>query len=744
MRSRPHQYFGVKASQEHVAERKDGIIWHTQGSGKSLTMVWLARWIRENITDSRVVVITDRTELDKQITRVFTNANEQMERASSGADLIDKLNSHNVPLISSLVHKFGAREGDDDIEAYLEEIEKQLPSDFEAKGDIFVFVDECHRTQSGKLHKAMKAILPEAMFVGFTGTPLLKDDKKTSLEVFGPYIHTYRFDEAVKDNVVLDLRYEARDIEQKITDQESIDEWFEAETKGLNDYAKMELKKRWGTLKKVLSSKSRLNKVVTDIYKDFETEGRLKSGRGNAMLVASSVAEACKYYELFQSTDLKGHCAVVTSFEPNINDIKGEETGQGETEEQLKYRIYTEMLDGKSTEEFEEEAKRKFVNEPARMKLLIVVDKLLTGFDAPPASYLYIDKSMQDHGLFQAICRVNRLDGDDKRYGYIIDYMDLFESLEESISTYTSGAFEGYDDDDVDGLLKDRYEQAKEKLDEALDKVEALCEPVHPKTLKEFKQFFGTETQGKSEDQIKEDQEKRVNFYKMVSSLVRAYGDIANEMDKAGYSPEEVTNVKQKVTFYSDLKEDIKQASGDYIDLKTYEPGMRNLIDMYIDADHSKKVSTLDDFTLVDLIVNKGISAVDEVLSDNIKKDQEAMAETIENNIRKVIVEERPGNPKYYDKMSELLEELIRKRKQEAAEYARYLKKLEELARKVKRSEGQEKYPEELETEGQKALYDNLEQNKELALALDETIRYNAKDGWRSRIRSRNGCCGMR
>src|SRR5699024_9685260 len=365
-------------------------------------------------------------------------------------------------------------------------------------------------------------------------------------------------------------------------------------------------------------------------------------------------------------------------------------------EEQLKYRVYTGMLDGKSTEKFEEEAKKKFINEPARMKLLIVVDKLLTGFDAPPASYLYVDKSMQDHGLFQAICRVNRLDGDDKQYGYIIDYMDLFESLEESISTYTSGAFEGYDDDDVDGLLKDRYEQAREKLDEALEKVEALCEPVHPKMLKEFKQFFGTDTDGKTEDEIKEDQEKRVNFYKMVSSLVRAYGDLANEMDKAGYTSGEAANIKQKVTFYSDLKEDIKMASGDHIDLKTYEPGMRNLIDMYINAEHSKKVSTLDDFTLVDLIVHKGISAVDEVLSETIQQDQEAMAETIENNIRKVIVEERPGNPKYYDKMSELLEELIRRRKQEAAEYARYLKKLEELARRVKRSEGQEMYPREI------------------------------------------------
>src|SRR6056297_271900 len=729
--SRPHQYFGVKASQKNVLESKDGIIWHTQGSGKSLTMVWLAQWIRENVTDSRVLVITDRTELDKQITRVFNDAEEPMARAESGADLIDKLNSHEIPLISSLVHKFGTRD-EGDIGDYLADIQKSLPKNFKAKGDIYVFVDECHRTQSGKLHTAMKAILPDATFIGFTGTPLLKRDKATSLETFGPFIHTYKFDEAVADNVVLDLRYEARDIDQQITDQESIDEWFDAKTKGLNDLAKIELKKRWGTMKKVLSSRDGLEKIATDIFKDFQTQPRLDSGEGNAMLVASSVLEACKFYEIFQEFDtMKGHCAVVTSFQPNINDIKGEETGAGETEEQLKYRIYTNMLDGKTTEQFEEAAKKQFINEPARMKLLIVVDKLLTGFDAPPASVLYIDKSMQDHGLFQAICRVNRLDDDSKEYGYIIDYKDLFKSLEESIDTYTSGAFEGYDEEDVGGLLKDRFEQARERLDDALDTVHALCEPVHPRTQKEFFKFFGTDSAGKTEDEIKEDEQKRVSLYKQVSSLVRAYGDIANEMSKAGYSSEQAKDIKHQVKFYSDLKEDVKQASGDYIDLKMYEPGMRNLIDRYIDASHSRKISSLDDYTLVDLIVNKGLSALDDVLSENIKKDKEAMAETIENNIRKVIIEERPGNPKYYEKMSELLEELIRQRKRAAADYAKYLKKLEELAKKVKRLDGQDKYPEKVRTDGQKALYDNLNNDAELSVTIDKTVRYTAKDGWR-------------
>jgi len=728
---RHHQYFGVKAAQTNVELKNDGIIWHTQGSGKSLTMVWLAQWIRENVSDSRVVVITDRTELDKQITRVFNDAEEPMERATSGADLIDKLNKHEIPLISSLVHKFGTRD-EGDLGEYLDDIQQHLPKNFKAKGNIFVFVDECHRTQSGKLHRAMKAILPEASFIGFTGTPLLKKDKATSLETFGPFIHTYKFDEAVADKVVLDLRYEARDIDQQITDQDSIDEWFDAKTRGLNDLAKIELKKRWGTMKQVLSSRDRLEKIATDIFKDFQTQPRLDSGEGNAMLVASSVLEACKFYEIFQEFDtMKGHCAVVTSFQPNINDIKGEETGAGETEEQLKYRIYTNMLDGKTTEEFEDEAKRKFINEPARMKLLIVVDKLLTGFDAPPASYLYIDKSMQDHGLFQAICRVNRLDDESKEYGYIVDYKDLFMSLEESIDTYTSGAFEGYDEEDVGGLLKGRYEQARERLDDALDKVHALCEPVHPRTQKEFFKFFGTDFSGKTEEELKEDEEKRVNLYKLVSSLARAYGDIANEMDKAGYSPEQTSDIKHQVTFYSDLKEDIKQASGDYIDLKMYEPGMRNLIDRYIDASHSRKVSSLDDYTLVDLIVNKGLSSLDDVLSENIKNDEEAMAETIENNIRKVIIEERPGNPKYFEKMSELLEELIEQRKRAAAEYAKYLEKLAELARQVKRVDGQERYPSNVQSNGQKALYDNLNNDEELTLTIDETIKYTAKDGWR-------------
>ena len=429
---RPNQYFGIKAAQTNVRTKQGGILWHTQGSGKSLTMVWLTKWIRENVKDSRVLIITDREELDDQIQKLFTGVDENIYRTKSGRDLINVLNQKTEMLVCSLVHKFGRNSEDGDYDSYIKDLRESLGSDFKAKGDIYVFVDECHRTQSGKLHDAMKMILPDALFIGYTGTPLLKKDKQKSIEIFGPYIgNPYKFDEAVADGVVLDLLYEARDVEQFVTDQQSIDEWFEAETRGLTDVAKVELKKRWGTMQKVLGSKSRLEKIVFDIIKDFKVKPRLSTGEGNAMLVSGSVFQACKYYELFQRSGFKD-CAIITSYEPHYGDLKGEETGEDNpTDKLLKYDIYTKMLNGKSTDEFEAEAKAKFINEPSKMKLLIVVDKLLTGFDAPSATYLYIDKSMQDHGLFQAICRVNRVDKEGKDYGYIIDYKDLFKELTE-------------------------------------------------------------------------------------------------------------------------------------------------------------------------------------------------------------------------------------------------------------------------------------------------------------------------
>ena len=291
---RVHQYFATKAAQQRVDDQRGGIIWHTQGSGKSIVMVLLAKWILENKPNARVAIVTDRDELDKQIESVFTGMGEDIYRTSSGRDLITQLSRAKPRLLCSLVHKFGKKDVEH-FEDFIAELEAQ-PS--QTVGDVFVFVDECHRTQSGRLHRTMKAIMPDAEFIGFTGTPLLTKDKQTSLEVFGNYIHTYKFSEGVEDEVVLDLIYEARDIDQRLGSEDHIDQWFDAKTKGLNEWQKAALREKWGTMQNVLSSRSRVNRVVSDIEFDFAVKPRLSSQRGNAMLVTSSIYDACKYFEL--------------------------------------------------------------------------------------------------------------------------------------------------------------------------------------------------------------------------------------------------------------------------------------------------------------------------------------------------------------------------------------------------------------------------------------------------------------
>ena len=726
---RHNQFFGVEAAKQHIARREGGIIWHTQGSGKSLTMVWLAKWIRENVPNSRVLIVTDRTELDEQIESVFMGVDEEIYRTSSGNDLIATLNHPNPWLICSLVHKFCHR------------LQQSLTKTFRAKGDLFVFVDECHRTQSGKLHDAMTAILPEALFIGFTGTPLMKKDKKKSVEVFGPYIHTYKFDEAVADGVVLDLRYEARDIDQYLTSEKKVDDWFEAKTRGLSNLAKTQLKQKWGSMQKLLSSKSRLEQIVNDILLDMDTRPRLMDGRGNAMLVCSSVYQACKVYEMFSQTDLAGKVAIVTSFRPDAASIKGEETGAGLTEKLFKFSTYRKMLADyfeQSEEkvagriaEFERDIKQRFINEPGQMRLLIVVDKLLTGFDAPSATYLYIDKTMTDHTLFQAICRVNRLDGEDKEYGYIIDYKDLFRSLDKAITDYTTGAFDDYDRDDVDGLLKNRLEQAKLDLDSALEVVRSLCEPVRaPRDLPDYQHYFCGQS-GENQTILGEKEALRLSFYQNVARLLRAYASLANEMQEAGYTDEEVESIRDEVAKFERLRYDIKLTSGDLLDMKRFEPAMRHLLDMYVRADGSEVLMDFEELSLIELIVEKGAAAT-AALPNEIRNNQDAMAETIENNVRKTIVDENPVNPKYYGRMSLLLDELITLRRQNALDYQQYLERIRDLSKQVIRPEQTNgvSYPETMDTQAKRAFYDNFGHDEVLATLIDTTIRYTKKAEW--------------
>ena len=741
---RQNQYFGVTAAQDFIRRREGGIIWHTQGSGKSLTMVWLAKWIRENITGARVLIITDRTELDEQIEKVFKGVREQIYRTKSGADLLEKLNGTEESLLCSLVHKFG-RQGDDEsdegTQAFIAALQK-LPPGFKAKGDLHVFVDECHRTQSGDLHQAMKALLPNAIFIGFTGTPLLKADKRKSIEVFGRYIHTYKFDQAVREGVVLDLRYEARDIDQHLTSKAKIDQWFAAKTQGLNDIAKAQLKQKWGTMQRVLSSQDRLEKIVGDILLDMSTKPRLMDGHGNAMLVAGSIYEACKYYELFAKTELKGKCAVVSSYAPNVADTKGETTGTGETDNLTKYAVYTQMLADwfnepadqaiTKVEKFEQAVKKTFIDEPGQMKLLIVVDKLLTGFDAPSATYLYIDKQMRDHGLFQAICRVNRLDGESKDYGYIIDYKDLFKSLEGAVEDYTSGALDGYDKEDVAGLLEDRLKKGREDLEEARETIKALCEPVAPLGDQAAYLHYFCAIESGNAAQLKENEPKRLKLYKYAAALIRAYANIASELAEAGYTADQVAAIKTEVDHYTKVRDEVKLHSGDYIDLKAYEPAMRYLIDTYIRADESEKISAFDDLSLIELIVERGPEAAAGKVKGMMKTD-EAVAETIENNVRKLIINESPVDPAYYDKMSKLLDALIEQRRKGVVSYKDYLAQIAQITKDAKQpGGGPGGYPASVRTAAQRALYNNLGHDEALALGVDAAIVGNRQDGWKS------------
>jgi type I restriction enzyme, R subunit len=749
---RAHQYFGIKAAQGHVREKKGGIIWHTQGSGKSIVMVLLAKWILENNPNARVAIITDRDELDKQIERVFNDTGEPIKRTSSGRDLMHQLGQAAPRLLCSLVHKFG-RQGVDDFEAFIKDLEDQ-PS--QTVGEVFVFVDECHRTQSGKLHRAMKAIMPNAVFIGFTGTPLLKKDRQTSLEVFGGYIHTYKFSEGVEDGVVLDLVYEARDIDQKLGSKDRIDAWFDAKTRGLNDWQKDELKKQWGTMQNVLSSRSRMDRVVSDIIFDFSVKPRLSNDRGNAILVASSIYEACKYYTLFQKTQFKGKCAVVTSYNPQTRDITLEETGANtETDKQFIYNTYNDLLkditpkkDMSRTETYEEEAKRQFTKEPQSMKLLIVVDKLLTGFDAPPCTYLYIDKSMQDHGLFQAICRVNRLDGEDKDFGYIVDYKNLFPKVESAIAVYTSELDRSAPGVEPEVLMQNRLQKSRERLDAAIEMLVLLCEPVEPpKGELEHIHYFCGNTEIPTD--LKEHEPQRVALYRAVVGLVRAYANIADELEPAGYSPEEIARIKEKLDNYIKLREIIRWASGETLDLKPYEADMRHLIDTYIEASEPRKISAFDNMGLLEIIVKSGIAEAITSQLGGLKGDRTAIAETIENNVRNVIIRDRLTDPAFYESMSTLLDEIIAARKAKAVEYEEYLKRIGDVAVQVQAGRASET-PEQLNTPGKLALYNNLKPSPKmqvaekasaygengdatlkLALELDAAIKRNRPDDWR-------------
>jgi type I restriction enzyme R subunit len=735
---RQHQFQGVKAAQERVAKHEGGVIWHTQGSGKSILMVLIAKWLLEHDPEARILVITDRDELDKQIVGVMRNAgvideNSPSPRITSRAEFVEKLGATTPRLLCALIHKFDAAD-----------LKGPAPS---VHGRFYVFVDECHRTQGGDMNKQMKRWLEGAIFIGFTGTPLLRKDRLMTRDVFGTYIHTYKIHQAVADKVVLDLKYEARDVPERLTSQKKIDEWFEQKTKNLNNFQKALVRKRWATMEELMSAAGRKREIIADIIGDFALKPRLNNDRGTAILVAASIYDACHYFRLFQNTTFGPFCGIITSYEPNHNAISREPAN---SDERYKFDTYTldVLKNGQTTKQYEDEAKRRFIEEPANLKLLIVVSKLLTGFDAPSCTYIYLDNELRDHNLFQAICRTNRLDGDDKDYGHIVDFKKLFGDVQQAIAVYSSDELDIDEGNGGDNnvRLKNRLEEGKKQLDDARQALSYLCEPVLlPREVEQYLHYFCGDAV--NPNALNETEALRVSFYKMVAIFARAYADLAQDLAEAGYSDAEAAALKKEVEFYAEIRMAIKKHSGEELDIKPYEADMRHLINTYIQADPAADLGELGELSLTELIIETGIhDAIAKKLNEKGKLSKNAIAEGIINNVRKTIVRDQLTDPRFYAQMSKLLDDLIKQSRADTAAYEEFLRKAEDLVKRLAAKQPEAGIPVVLHGKHEAVvLFNNLgsieatsfqcpvddDAKAELTLKIDQAVRERAPAGWK-------------
>jgi type I restriction enzyme, R subunit len=740
---RPHQYAGVKAAQQRIAKREGGVIWHTQGSGKSILMVLIAKWLLEHDPNARILVITDRDELDKQIEGVMKNAGlvsaeGPSPRITSRSEFVQKLTSTTPRLLCALIHKFD-----------ISDLSGPPPR---IHGQFYVFVDECHRSQGGEMNRQMKRWLNNAIFVGFTGTPLLKKDKQTTRDVFGTYIHTYKFHQAVLDKVVLDLKYEAREVPQRLTSPAQIDAWFERATRGLNNFQKAVLRKRWATMEELMSAGERKQRIIASIIEDFALRPRLNNDRGTAILVAASIYDACHYFRLFQNTSFGQYCGIITSYDPNASSIASESVN---SDERYKFDTYNRFVltNERSTAKYEDKMKKRFIDEPANCKLLIVVSKLLTGFDAPSCTYIYLDNEIYEHNLFQAICRTNRLDGDDKNYGYIVDFKELFKHVQEAIAVYSSDELE-IDSDGEDGnvIVRDWLQEGRAKLNEAREALHYLCEAVlAPREIENYIQYFCGDAS--DPNALTNTEQMRISYYKAVSQFVRAYADIAQRLTEAGYTQAEAEVLREEAKFHGEVRSAIKKHSGEELDVKPFESDMRHLLNTYIQADPAEELGILSELSLTEMIIHTGIhDAIARKLNAKGNLSNRTIAEGIINNVRKTIIRDQLTDPRFYAQMSTLLDDLIRQSRDDSVAYEAFLRNAEDLVRRLTRKGNVDGVPSELHGKPEViVIYNNLpeilakiptivreqgmleqQQRAALALEIDQAMREHAPAGWKA------------
>ncbi|MCT7653017.1 type I restriction endonuclease subunit R [Aliarcobacter butzleri] len=663
---RYQQFFGIEKILKRVEKITDGVragglIWHTQGSGKSLTMVMLTKLLKLTYTNAKIIVVTDRVDLDEQIHKTFENTDIKAGRASSGSDLIEKLQS-GISVITTLVHKFEKVRNS-----------KTVIND----NNVFVLVDESHRTQGGDLHNAMKNVLPLACYLGFTGTPLLKKDKeKNSFIKFGGEIHRYTIDDAVKDGAVLPLLYEGRFVDQEVLSPEGLERKFNMITRELSDEAKRDLQHKWARFQKVASSEQRLELIALDINEHFKKTLKMSNSGFKAMFATSSKYEAIKYHEIFEEYGDIRTAYVISSNEHEELD--------GGSKEYIAKAWQETIKDYGSESEYLKYVKNEFIH-GNEIDLIIVVDKLLTGFDAPRASTLYIDKQLKEHNLLQAIARVNRL-YDGKDYGYIVDYRGLLGELDQALTNYAS--LNGFDPEDLTGAVIDvRSEIAKAKT--YYTHLEDLFSDV------KFKDDL------ESYVIVLEDIQKRDDFKEWLSHLARAFKlALSSEKIDDILTEDEIKLYKKKIKFYNELRKVVQLRYHETCDFGKYEEQMQKLLDTFVSA---KGINELT--KLVNIFDTEFEEEVNRVEGKNAKAD------TILSAVSSVVTEKMESNPAFYKSIAKQIEDVINeyksKRLSEEEKLAK-AKQLKDLITGISKP-SEDKYPKEFENKKTLiAIYDNL------------------------------------
>lgn len=704
---RYQQFFAVEAIMKTIAQsdsagnRQSGVIWHTQGSGKSLTMVMVSKYILEELTSvsPKVVVVTDRKELDKQIAKTFAHTRLLPARATSGKNLCDLINEGRADVITSIINKFNT-------------VDNQGVKN--NSRDIFVLVDESHRSNYGSLATKMRTVFPNACYIGFTGTPLLKHEKNT-LQTFGKLIHKYTIKDGVEDKAIVPLIYEGRFVDQTV-DEANIDLWFKVVTKKLNKAQIAELKSKWSSIQKLASSDSRIRRVAIDIYQHF-MDGYKKSGF-KAMLACNFKRDAVRYKQIFDTL-----CDIRTEVVISAPDMREGHEDVDESSDNLVVSFWNKMMKQyDNADDYEDTLKNQFID--GEIDILIVCSKLLTGFDAPRTQVLYIDKELKEHGLLQAIARTNRL-YDGKDFGYIVDYRGLIDNLDAAMEVYSGAGLENYDTADIKGVVVDVM-SCVAKLRETYSQLWDVFATINNKKDPEEFEIFLADT------------EARGKFYDTLCSYGRAFTMVMNSTKAfAAFERKEIEMFRETFVFFSKIRKSVKIRYADALDNSEYEPQMRNLLDTYMSV---KDVQVV--YSPIDIMnVGEFEKVIEKLPSERSKAD------AIVSHLTKRIKLNRDEDPAFYDSFSKMINDVLEAFKNKILSEKEYFKKMFDVMNDFRKGDTKQKFPDKIAGDlHAQAFYGviipilssqyKLENEiiADIALSITDIIRKHDKVDWKNNI----------